>query len=748
MTRLLLAVASGVLLVACSDSEQTKREHFASANKFMEAGKPQEAIVEYRNALRADGKFGEARAKLSEAYQAVGNANQAFREAVRAADLLPLDNAAQLRAANFLILAGRFEDAKTRIQPVIDRDPANVEAQLILGNALVGLKDLDGAIREIEEAIKLDPGRAQTYTSLAAVRAQQGDRDQAKAAFEKAVEVDPKSIVARLALAYFRWTGADVAGAEEALKGAAAVDPKNALANRAIAAFYVGTNRAEMAEPYLKALAASGTPAAVLQLADYYLSVRRVTEAAAVLEPLTKDKATASAAETRLAAIAYNGNEKARGHSMLDAVIAREPANVQALLLKAQWLMTERKPQEALQRAQAAVKADPRSVGAHYYSGLAHDALRQRKEAMVSFNEVLKINPRVAAAQVQLSRLNLLEGAPDTAVTFAEGALVNAPGSPEARAGLVRGLLGRRDVERAEQELAPLLKQFPEVATVRALNGSLKLLKKDLAGARVEYERALSLAPNSLEALAGIVGVDLMQNRAPQARERIEARLAAEPNRVELLLMAGQVYGVQRDFAKAEATLRRVIQLDSTSSRAYSMLAGVLLASGKIDAARAEFDQMGQRDPRNVSAQTMAAMIVHSQKKTADAKKRYEAIVSNDPTAAVAANNLAWIYQEENDRLDDALRLAQGAAVRLPDSGEVQDTIGMIYIKKALPTLAVGAFERAIEKQPDNPGYHYHLALALKDSGDRQRARAAAEQAIKLRPGDADAQKLLAETKE
>ena len=312
ITRLLLAVASGVLLVACSDSEQTKREHFANANKFMEAGKPQEAIVEYRNALRADGKFGEARVKLSEAYQAVGNANQAFREAVRAADLLPQDNAAQLRAANFLILAGRFEDAKTRIQPVIDRDPTNVEAQLILGNALVGLKDLDGAIREIEEAIKLDPSRAQTYTNLAAVRAQQGDRDQAKAAFEKAVEVDPKSIVARLALAYFRWTGGDVAGAEDALKGAVAVDPKNALANRAIAAFYIGTNRAAMAEPYLKALAASGTPAAVLQLADYYLSVRRVAEATAVLQPLTKDKATASAAETRLAAIAYNEQRQGR----------------------------------------------------------------------------------------------------------------------------------------------------------------------------------------------------------------------------------------------------------------------------------------------------------------------------------------------------------------------------------------------------------------------------------------------------
>jgi Flp pilus assembly protein TadD len=62
-----------------------------------------------------------------------------------------------------------------------------------------------------------------------------------------------------------------------------------------------------------------------------------------------------------------------------------------------------------------------------------------------------------------------------------------------------------------------------------SLNGALKLQKKDVAGARVEYEKALSIAPDSVEALAGLTGVDLLQNKAPQARERVEKRLASEP---------------------------------------------------------------------------------------------------------------------------------------------------------------------------------------------------------------------------
>jgi len=212
-------------------------------------------------------------------------------------------------------------------------------------------------------------------------------------------------------------------------------------------------------------------------------------------------------------------------------------------------------------------------------------------------------------------------------------------------------------------------------------------------------------------------------------------------------MRAAQVYGTQKDLGLAEATMRRAIQVDPSSTRAYTMLAGILLASGKMDAARAEFDQMAQRDPKNVAAKTMAAMIVHSQNKTADAKKRYQAIIEADPTAAVAANNLAWIYAEEGERLDDALRLAQSASARLPDNPEVNDTLGWIYVKRELPAMAIPAFQKSVEKDPGNASYHYHLAMAFSKSGEPTKARQSAQQALKLKPDYAEAQQLLAQLK-
>ncbi len=208
-------------------------------------------------------------------------------------------------------------------------------------------------------------------------------------------------------------------------------------------------------------------------------------------------------------------------------------------------------------------------------------------------------------------------------------------------------------------------------------------------------------------------------------------------------MLAAQVYARNAIWPAPETMLRQAIQVDPTSTRAYGMLAGVLLSAGKLDAARAEFDQIAQRDPKNIAAQTMAAMIVHSQNKTADAKKRYETIVNADPTAAVAANNLAWIYAEEGEKLDEALRLAQSAAAKMPENAEVRTPSAGSITRRSCRRWPFRAFERSVEKAPDNASYHYHLALALAKSGDSIARARRPQQALKLKPDYAEAQKLL-----
>ena len=66
-------VLAGVLaLTACSKNPDVqKREYFERGNKYADAKKYREAIIEYRNAVQIDPKFGEARYGLAKAYEQV-----------------------------------------------------------------------------------------------------------------------------------------------------------------------------------------------------------------------------------------------------------------------------------------------------------------------------------------------------------------------------------------------------------------------------------------------------------------------------------------------------------------------------------------------------------------------------------------------------------------------------------------------------------------------------------------------------
>ena len=737
-----LAAIFAAAAAACSDPEADKQRYLKSGDDYFAQKKYREAIIEYRNAINADERFGEARFKMAQALEASGELANAARQYIRAADLLPDSADAQLKAAVVLSVAGQFEDARTRVQRVIDKDPRNVQAQILLGNIRAGQKDITGAVSQIEEAIQIDPTRGASYTNLGVLRLAQGDREAARAAFDRAVDIDPKSVEARLALAVFQLQTGDTAGAEQTLKAALAIDAQHPVANRAMAMLLILSNRVAEAEPHLKAfVAAAKTPQATFLLADYYVAANRPTDAKAVLEPMTTDQATASDAQTRLAQIEYRTDATA-AHARIDGVLVKSQQHLPSLLLKARWLLGEGKLEPALKHAQAATKAAPDNPAAHYLAGSIYTQLHDINAAVSSFNEVLRLNPRVAAAQLQLSRLELARGAASEAVQLAESAVKNLPDSAEARLTLAGTLVAKRDFSRADTLVSALLKEYPNAATVHALQGMLLLAKKDLNGARAAYDRAQRLDPQGFPAIAGLAALDLLEKKGSAAVARIEARLATTPNEVRTLLLAARVFAATGQPDKAERSLRKVIELSPGDSTAYGMLGQIYVAQKKLHEARAEFDAMAARDPKNVGARTLSAMLSHTVNDIDDAKKRYRAIVDTNASAPVAANNLAWILADEGKDLDEALRLAQKAVAEAPGRAEIQDTLGWVYYRKDLPLLAVPAFEKSASLAPDNPMYQYHLGLAHAKAGNVQEARKALDAALRLNPNHAEARQL------
>ena len=182
------------------------------------------------------------------------------------------------------------------------------------------------------------------------------------------------------------------------------------------------------------------------------------------------------------------------------------------------------------------------------------------------------------------------------------------------------------------------------------------------------------------------------------------------------------------------------------SLSAYTTLGRMYLTEGRLDEARREFEALAARQSNPEGAATMIGMILEMEHKRADAKKQYEAVLAKHATSPVAANNLAWLYAEDGEKLDVALQLAQAAKQQLPNQAEVNDTLGYVYLKKDLPSLALPHLQDAVKADPKNPTFLYRLASAQARTGNKREARELLERALSSGaafPEAADARALL-----
>jgi Tfp pilus assembly protein PilF len=271
--------------------------------------------------------------------------------------------------------------------------------------------------------------------------------------------------------------------------------------------------------------------------------------------------------------------------------------------------------------------------------------------------------------------------------------------------------------------------------------GTIALRRNNAVLARRSFERALRVDPDHVEALTGLTTLDAEAGRIRDAQARIEARLAVVKNpTTAFLLLAAKIYIATGQFERTEKSLRRIIEVDPTNLEGYSLLGQYYVTQRKLPEATREFSTLVERDPKSVSAYTMLGLLAHARGDVNAERKAYERAVQIDAQAAIASSNLAWIYANEGVNLEVALQLAQTAHNRIPDSGEIADTLAFVYFKKEMGSFAVPLLTAALDQEPNNPEYHYHLGLVYAQAGEDAKARKSFQAALKLNPRFADAE--------
>ena len=138
---------------------------------------------------------------LGAAFAASGKFEQAigeFREAVR---LDAGNGQAHYALAGLLLEARQYEDAVGEFRAALRLMPDSIEAHDSLGIALASGGKLDEAISEFRAALRLTPESVKARNNLGIALASQGKLDEAIEQFQQALSVDPNSADARRNLA-------------------------------------------------------------------------------------------------------------------------------------------------------------------------------------------------------------------------------------------------------------------------------------------------------------------------------------------------------------------------------------------------------------------------------------------------------------------------------------------------------------------------------------------------------------------
>jgi len=325
-------------------------------------------------------------------------------------------------------------------------------------------------------------------------------------------------------------------------------------------------------------------------------------------------------------------------------------------------------------------------------------------------------------------------------------ALLDSNDVPAARKGTLPvfvlynyALLETGDFEKARQRVDRALTKV-KAPDLLLQDATLKVRSKDYAGARTSLESVLQTNPEDLRALALLAETYAAQKQVALGTQKIREHAAGQPKSAHLQKFLGDWLAATGDHAGALQAYAAAKQLDPKLTAADIATVRIDMADHKIDAARQVLTRTMQNGDSSAEAYLLMGLIEQGSGNFDAAISNYRKALGIEPNSVMALNNLAFLLAEHGQaqQLDEALKLAQQVRAIVPNSGNIDDTMGWVYYKKGIYPSAVQQFEDAVHQDEKSlapsPLHHYHLAMACLMSGDRKRGNEELNKALKLNP--------------
>ena len=168
---------------------------------FAATGQIADAIAQYRAALNVLSKEAESRHHLGDAYLHQGHVHEAeFQYKLASADD-PLCASVHNNLGDGLLHEGRVEECIIQCRLALDIAPTSSKAHLVLGRALWAKGQPEEAISQFQQSVKSAPSDASARNDLGVALANRGEWQEAVAQLREAVRLKPEDVATQKNLA-------------------------------------------------------------------------------------------------------------------------------------------------------------------------------------------------------------------------------------------------------------------------------------------------------------------------------------------------------------------------------------------------------------------------------------------------------------------------------------------------------------------------------------------------------------------
>jgi len=434
--------------------------------------------------------------------------------------------------------------------------------------------------------------------------------------------------------------------------------------------------------------------------------------------------------------------KSAQALPVLQDILKADPANFAARSLRAAIRLDSQVPEDAqaafADLTQLAAQ-QPKDGLIHYNLGRAWLAKGNTEAALAQFEESLRRNPALLQARVLAADVSMRRGDYTLARQYSDELVDQTGGHPAARLLRAEALTGMGSFDEASVALRQLNEEFPNSIEPKLQLGALRMAQTRYADAEGLYRGLYEANRKDLRPLQGLVQAMVAQQHydaALQLLNQEKLKPGAPTAQLDALLADTALRGRKLDVAVQQYS--RLASATPGSAFDHLRLGDSYLQKGDTGQAVSELQRAKNLNPKDPQANAMLALALSKAGKDADAERAYRETLALQPENALVRNNLAYLLAQKGGNLDDALSLAREASRQQPGNIPLADTLAYVYIRKNLPDSAIQILSNATRKDPSQPVYHYHLAMALLQKGDKSGARRECEAALANGPGKAD----------